>query len=73
MITATETELYSLEIYNDILKCVNNFKSLEVVLNINSILYLMSPLFFHMFGSGTIYLLPLLNLWQAKKKSHPEN
>lgn len=49
------------------------FKMCECSPEINSILYLMSPLFFHMFGSGTIYLLPLLNLWQAEMKSHPEN
>lgn len=49
------------------------FKMCEYSPEINSILYLMSPLFFHMFGSGTIYLLPLLNLWQAEMKSHPEN
>lgn len=49
------------------------FKMCEYSPEINSILYLMSPLFFHMFGSGTIYLLPLLNLWQAETKSHPEN
>lgn len=49
------------------------FKMCEYSPEINSILYFMSPLFFHMFGSGTIYLLPLLNLWQAEMKSHPEN